>query len=155
MDHYSYKKTLISVNKDVKTFTIPDTVTVIGSNAFEKCTQLKSIIIPDNVIEIGYGAFTHCDSLSEITISKNVTSIYPSTFIFCENLRYINMPSVKDIKQGSLYDCNNLINIVSQLSTDQIIKAFNVIIDNDYTSGESAYIQYKQRNREYKLSQLI
>ncbi|MBR2584991.1 MAG: leucine-rich repeat protein, partial [Thermoguttaceae bacterium] len=44
---------LLSCPKDVKSFTIPSSVTKIGEGAFRDCGSLASITIPPSVTEIG------------------------------------------------------------------------------------------------------
>jgi len=46
--------------------TIPDSVTSIGSYAFEYCRSLTSITIPDSVTSIGSGAFYGCENLTNV-----------------------------------------------------------------------------------------
>ena len=54
----------------VGTYTIPDTVKTIGSQAFNGCT-LERITIPASVTDIGDGAFSYCDSLESITVNNS------------------------------------------------------------------------------------
>ena len=58
---YDNKRTLTSV-------TIGNSVTSIGSYAFEGCSGLTSIEIPNSVTSIGIGAFSGCTSLKDLRI---------------------------------------------------------------------------------------
>ena len=60
---------------DLTSYTIPDSVTSIGAEAFVNCNSLKSIYIPKSVITIYTYAFRGCSSLESITIPDSVTSI--------------------------------------------------------------------------------
>ena len=53
---------------------IPDSVTSIGSFAFENCSKLTSIEIPNSVTSIGNDAFKNCDNLTSITVLENNTA---------------------------------------------------------------------------------
>ena len=57
-----------------------ESVTTIGSWAFERCTSLSSITIPNSVTTIGSWAFTSCDSLSSVIIGDGVETIGESAF---------------------------------------------------------------------------
>ena len=67
-------------------YSIHNSVTSIGSNAFSGCSSLTSITIPDSVTSIGAGAFEDCSSLGTITIPDSVTSIGNNAFVGCKNL---------------------------------------------------------------------
>jgi hypothetical protein len=68
---------------------LPDSVTGIGSYAFNNCSSLTSIEIPDSVTSIGERAFYNCSSLTSITIPDSVTSIGESAFYGCSSLETV------------------------------------------------------------------
>ncbi len=82
-----------------KSYIIPATVTTIGDNAFDSCSNLSSITIEPNskLITIGINAFSNCSSLTKITIPATVTDIGPSAFIFCDKLSIVTLYT-KNIK---------------------------------------------------------
>ncbi|MBQ7323361.1 MAG: leucine-rich repeat domain-containing protein, partial [Clostridia bacterium] len=55
-----------AIGKTATSFTIPDSVTSIGSYAFYSCDSLTSVVIGDSVTSIGEGAFSNCSSLTSI-----------------------------------------------------------------------------------------
>ncbi len=62
-------------------YTIPNSVTNIGSAAFEDCLILTSVTIPNSVTSIGFGAFVSCWNLASVTIPNSVTSIGDDAFL--------------------------------------------------------------------------
>ena len=92
------------------TVTIPNSVTSIGSKAFYGCSGLTSVTIPNSVTNIGEYAFYSCNSLTSATISNSVTIINGSTFKNCVKLRSVTMPSsVEYIGVEAFYSCSSLI----------------------------------------------
>jgi hypothetical protein len=61
-------KTLVqyAIGKTDTSFTIPNSVTSIGHDAFAHCTKLTSVVIPDSVTSIGYRAFYECTRLTRV-----------------------------------------------------------------------------------------
>ena len=79
-------------------YTIPDSVTSIGTNAFQECTSLTSITIGTNVTSIGNYEFYFCPNLISVIIPNSVTTIEEGAFSDCQNLSHIyftgNAPSL-------------------------------------------------------------
>ncbi|NCC18771.1 MAG: T9SS type A sorting domain-containing protein [Bacteroidia bacterium] len=109
-------------------YSIPNSVTSIGSFAFSNCSGLTSIIIPNSVTSIGDDAFWYCSGLTSINIPNSVTSISSGafsrsgltsitlpnfitsigsqTFIGCSGLTSITIPnSVTSIGNGAFQSC--------------------------------------------------
>jgi hypothetical protein len=79
-------------------YTIPASVSNIGSWAFNYCYGLASVTIPNGVTSIGDDAFIYCTSLTSVTIPKSVTSIGFMAFAYCSGLASVlfqgNAPSI-------------------------------------------------------------
>jgi hypothetical protein len=60
--------TLIQYPGALGAYTIPSSVTMIGSHAFDACYNLTSVTIPNSVTNIGDAAFNNCFGLTAITV---------------------------------------------------------------------------------------
>ena len=72
-------------------YTIPSSVTSIGSSAFSYCTALTGVTIPSSVTSIGSSAFNYCTALTGVTIPSSVTSIGTYAFYNCTVLASITV----------------------------------------------------------------
>ena len=98
--------------KKENNYTIPNTVSIIGDNAFRFCRNLISIDIPSNVSTIDFAAFADCSHLTSIVIPNGVTRIASGTFEFCTRLTSIAIPnSVTKIGSFAFADCWELATI--------------------------------------------
>ena len=85
-DHVLFNKnktTLIAYRAKETNYTIPNSVTTIGEEAFGGCKSLVNINIPNSVTTIGRGAFKYCNSLTNINIPNSVTAIEDGAFCRC------------------------------------------------------------------------
>ncbi len=85
--------------------TIPDSVTIIRTHAFQN-TRLTSVTIPDSVTTIDTAAFRKCITLTSVTIPSSVTTIGDAAFIFCDSLQTVLMitGSPKTIGESAFMD---------------------------------------------------
>ena len=104
--------------------TIPDSVTSIELDAFRLCSGLTGITIPNSVTTIGDGAFLGCDTIKSVAIPNQITVIKSYTFGNCYNLTGITMPdSVTSINTGAFYNCTNLNNFTMPTGLTRIEEA--------------------------------
>lgn len=68
----------------VTTITIPESVKIIGAEAFNRCNQLNQLTMPDGVESIGDYAFSNCYNLTELTIPRELNAIGMYSFWCCE-----------------------------------------------------------------------
>ena len=71
---------------EIITFKQPATITAIGEGAFQGAKALKKIELPNSVTTISKDAFNTCSGLTEIVIPASVTSIDPTGFQECAKL---------------------------------------------------------------------
>ena len=91
---------------------IPETIKIIGGNAFEK-TGLTDVTIPDTVEKLDSGVFEDCTKLTHIKLPKGMTSISHSLFKGCTSLSSIEFPgSATNIEMYAFTDCKSLTNLV-------------------------------------------
>ena len=89
--------------------TIPNSVIIIESCAFEQCSSLTSVIIPNSVTTIGGSVFQECSSLTSVTIPDGVTTIEYGLFMGCSCLRSVTIPNnVMIIEENAFWCCSSL-----------------------------------------------
>lgn len=92
---------------------IPDSVSIIGSSAFAKCTALSSIELPSGLESIEPVTFYMCTSLETITIPNGVKTIGSNAFRSCSKLRSVTIPdSVQTLGDWAFGFCDLLETVV-------------------------------------------
>ena len=148
-DGVLYDKTFNSIlcyppSKEGNSFSIPDTISVIGDKAFYRNKYLETIIIPNSIISIWGGSFVNCEKLQTInipdsvgndssisfegcwelknvTLSKNLVEIESYMFSDCMKLESITLPTnIKKIGAGAFSNCTNLKKVVIPDSVTEI-----------------------------------
>ena len=91
-------------------FSIPNSVTGIGSYAFDGCTGLTSVTIPDSVTTIGDYAFYGCTGLTSVSIPDSVTTIGDYAFRGCTGLTSVTIPdSVTSVGYSAFYGVGSIV----------------------------------------------
>ena len=98
-----------SMDKNIKSVTLPDTVEFIGARAFFGCDSLESIAMPKNLKEIGDYAISSCDLLSEIIVPQGVEKIGKEAFSSNRGMTRAFLPNgIKEWGSGMFSNCYEL-----------------------------------------------
>lgn len=92
--------------------TIPNSVTRIAKEAFEKCEGLTTVVIPKSVVAIGESAFNSCEQLTSVVIGDGVERIGAFAFSGCGNLQTLKLgKSLKRIGDCAFSQCDSLVSV--------------------------------------------
>ena len=107
------------IGKSQSSYTLPNSTTHIGVNAFSYSQNLISISLHNALLSIGAGAFRY-SALKSISIPNSIKSIEARAFLGCSALESINIPnSVISIGASAFSDCSALesINIPNSVTS--------------------------------------
>ena len=99
-------------------FIVPDEidgipVTTVSENCLVNNTEIKSITLPSSITDVGYYSFNGCTGLEEIDLSQTkLTSIPNGLFKGCTSLKTVKLPdTITSIGDEAFYDCRSLTNL--------------------------------------------
>lgn len=106
-------------------------VRAIGDNAFYKYTETErsvtSVVIPDTVTVIGENAFLACSDMSYLRLSENTVTIGDSAFSGCSSLESIKLPSMVTILPASCFKGDTALREVT--NTEGIQQYYNTTFE--------------------------
>ncbi|KAL7715825.1 hypothetical protein QTN25_006525 [Entamoeba marina] len=89
----------------------PSFVNFLRNHYFES-SSLKSITIPNHITNIGSHCFNNCINLNNIELSTTLTKLKDMTFSQCKSLKTINIPpSIQIFESKCFYNCIQLITV--------------------------------------------
>lgn len=125
--------------RSLASVTLPDGLTVIGTNAFRSCSKLTKITIPESVTTVGNYAFYGCAGLTEpvynstlfacmpvtstgsYTIPDGIKTVAPYAFYGCSSLTNVIIPEgVTSIGEYAFQGCSSLTGVSLPASTESI-----------------------------------
>ena len=107
--------------RNIRSVTIPQSVTSIGDSAFSFCIALTEVTIPQSVTSIGKDAFVGCEKLDSLTIDDAATSIGDWAFAQCYVLSKLSLgKKIKTIGDYAFFDCRILDNVTIPQSVTSI-----------------------------------
>lgn len=93
---------------NLKTITLPETVTKIDTYAFENCKKLEQIQIPSKTETIGRAAFLECSALQKISIPSSVKTIEAWAFANTGIKEVALQDGLKTIESSAFSSCLNM-----------------------------------------------
>lgn len=117
--HYKEIKVKVADNDDIKvpfkyedsvvSVIVPEGITTIPKDAFERCTSLTEAILPSTLKHIGEGAFQNLSNLRRVRLPEGLKTIGDYAFWNCYYLEQVNFPnSLREIGHYSYINCSKL-----------------------------------------------
>ena len=94
---------LVSYKGNSETVYIPEGVVEIAGKAFYQNKNIKSVIFPESVQIVGANAFRECTLLSEVSLNEGIAEIGGWAFALCENLKEIVLPETLTVIDGGAF----------------------------------------------------
>lgn len=102
-------------------FKLPNSIYIIGKDAFKCCSGLTEMIIPNSVVWIQEGAFSSCSQLERVVLSSNLQTIGMCAFSDCGALNNVVVPTgTESIHPQAFYNCSSLESICIPASVKDI-----------------------------------
>ena len=110
-----------SVKDYIETIKLPDTITTIAYEAFNRCSKLTSCNLPSGLKTIGAGAFYECEKITSVNFPSSLETIDFMAFENCSGITSIVLPSgLKTIGSDAFYNCDLTGKIVIPASVTSI-----------------------------------
>ncbi len=108
--HTKDQKTLLTYPVGrVGAYTVADTVTKIGRNAFTNCSGLTAVTLPEGLQTLEYEAFGGCTALMEVRLPDSLTKTWGGTFARCTALETVWFgDGLKELSSTMFLDCTVL-----------------------------------------------
>ena len=97
-----------STAANLKSVILADSVTSIGSGAFQSCPSIETVSFGSGLTTIGYDAFNGCAALKTFTLPSAVTSIGESAFQASGLTSFTLSDSLTSIGKYAFAECTNL-----------------------------------------------
>ncbi len=139
------EKTLVAypMNKAGEEYTIPASVTTIGSYGFATNLSLNSLTIPDTVTSLDGGAFIYCE-IDTIVLGNGITEIPFNCVAYSEVKTVVISDSVKTIDINAFYGAYKMENLIIGSGVEAI--GSYTITDSENLSA----VHYKGTEEDWK-----
>ncbi len=80
---------------EIESVVLPDTLQVIGDNAFKECVNLKDCVCPDSVVKVGNTVWEDCKELETLSVPNKNAKIGNEIVLGCFNLKNVNIAALE------------------------------------------------------------
>ena len=95
------------INSEISGVFIPDCITLLDTDSFYGCENLKVVEFEGDIDDIG-SAFSDCTSLEKIKLPNGFKTLNSRTFTGCTSLKYVELPdSVEKIDEDAIILCGD------------------------------------------------
>ena len=99
-------------NTAITSLSIPEGVTYIGTEAFDRCYNLVNVNFPTTLTSISDWAFKSCSKLTGVVLPNGLKTIGKEAFDGCSSITELVMPdTVTSIGEGAFYGCSGLTSV--------------------------------------------
>lgn len=114
---------------------IPNTVEIIGQQAFSSIKSLKAIVLPSSVTKIEDYAFQYCSGVPSLNIPTSVVSISGTAFFACQ------FEDISVAPGNPKFDSRDNCNAIIETESNKMIKGcINTVFPDEVTViGEGAF----------------
>ena len=101
---YQFTGDWYKFGRNIRSVTIPESVTSIGMKAFMDCDGLESLTIKGAIKSMGFEAFARCEHLKTLSLGEKIQTIGDYAFYDCSDLENVTIPeSVTSIGQCAFF----------------------------------------------------
>lgn len=107
--------------RQLRQVTLPDTIAVIGEEAFANCAALEEIHFGAGLTTLEKGCLRCCSALKEVTLPERLEAIGPEAFALCTQLERITLGgSIRSIGGEAFLSCIRLTQVSCRRAPESI-----------------------------------
>lgn len=98
----------------IRSITLPTSITSISKSAFEGCSGLSNIVLPEKLDTLPERAFAGCTALRSIKVPQRISIYSKDVFNGCSSLKTIKLSkNVSEIGEGAFDGCGAMTSIIA------------------------------------------